>query len=333
MCGDTAAVTPALSTARLQDRPGALPREPPAAHVEEHRSRAAARAHQAGTAPDEVRLECAAPPTTPPGPDAACRPCRAAGPPCGPGPGRRRRVPRPPRSGRRCRTAARAALGRAGPRGVWSKPAASRTRLTSSTVMAFGSRRGAAGGRTARAGVVDGEAFPGGEPVQAAHGDHRAGRRARGERRMLVVAPTQLGEEVGEVVLPHVGQVGQPACRAPADVAAQVTPVRRHGVRREAALDHQVVLVRGDDPRQRGRPRRSVQRPRLGCAPGARCHARRLPDITDGGPGATLPTRAASAAPRWDGRTPDGRRLRRAPQASTDSSVTCSSPKASATAA
>ena len=129
--------------------------------------------------------------------------------------------------------------------------------------MAFGQPAG--GGRRAHraAGVVDGEALPGGEPVQAAHGDHGAGRRARGERRMLVVAPRSGARKSSTSFSLHVAQVGQPARRAGADVAAQVTAVRRQVLRREAALDHQVVVVGGDDRAARAAAAASA----LGCAP------------------------------------------------------------------
>ena len=63
----------------LQHLPGALPRQPPAAGVEEHRRRCPCRAAaQVGPAPHEVGVERARPRGDRPARSAACRPCRAA---------------------------------------------------------------------------------------------------------------------------------------------------------------------------------------------------------------------------------------------------------------
>ena len=75
--------------------------------------------------------------------------------------------------------------------------AASRSRSTSSTGIALGSRDGALrrADPAGRVGVED--PLEGEEAVQAAHGDEGAGRGGRRQRAVVVVALAQPGEELG----------------------------------------------------------------------------------------------------------------------------------------
>jgi hypothetical protein len=65
---------------------------------------------------------------------------------------------------------------------------------------------------------------------------------------MVVVPLAEGGEEPGDVGLRDLAQPTDPAGREVLGVAAQVTAVGGDRVRRQTALDGQVVQVAGDDP-------------------------------------------------------------------------------------
>ena len=77
-----------------------------------------------------------------------------------------------------------------------------------------GDRLGQPLGRGGRAhvsgGVEGGQPLPYGEPVQAAGGDHRPGRRRGRERRVVAVTGAQVGQERGDVGLGDAGKLGDP---------------------------------------------------------------------------------------------------------------------------
>jgi hypothetical protein len=94
--------------------------------------------------------------------------------------------------------------------------------------------------------------------MQATDGDQGTAGRGRGQRRMLGVALAQGGEEAGDVGFGDLGQVVPSGGGQRADVPAQVTAVRRQGVRGQPALDGQVVEVRRDGARRRRRAQPSA---------------------------------------------------------------------------
>ena len=112
-------------------------------------------------------------------------------------------------------------------------------------VRLLGSRRLGVGGLTARATSTLGEAFGRREAVQSPHGDHRAGRRHRRQRRgfRVGVAAAQRHQEVADVGLGDLGQVVDAPRGQVLGVAAQIAAIRTQGVGGDATLDGQVVEV------------------------------------------------------------------------------------------
>jgi hypothetical protein len=88
--------------------------------------------------------------------------------------------------------------------------------------------------------------------VQSSYGDHGPGRRCRRERRVLVVALPEGGQEARDVGLGHLAQAAHARGAEVGGVPAQVPAVGRDRVGRQPPLDGQVVQIAGDDPLQRG---------------------------------------------------------------------------------
>ena len=212
VCGETACGDAGALGGVLQHLPRALPRQPAAAGVEEDRRRAAAATRQVRAPPHQVGVQRLAPRAGRPGPAAACRPCRAAAP-NGRGCRRRRRRARPLRRSARPVEYSSSSSARlrsvSGPSEGLSPPAPSSSASTSSTRQALG-QPPAGRGRLDGARHVDvGDTLGGGELVQPAHGDQRARRRHRRQRRRagVRIPAAQRHQELADIGLGDLGQV------------------------------------------------------------------------------------------------------------------------------
>jgi hypothetical protein len=86
--------------------------------------------------------------------------------------------------------------------------------------------------------------------VEPADRDEHPRRAAGTHRRVIGAAAAKRREEIADIGRPDRGDVVDPARVKELEIPSQVAAVRRHRVRREPALDPEVVEVRADRARR-----------------------------------------------------------------------------------
>ena len=265
MCGETSAVMPGALGGLHDDRPGALPREPAAPGVEEHRApRPAAPPsgrEQLRAAADQVglhRLAGEAADRHDPLLGALAAQQHGAAGRVRRARGRRRPARRPRRCAHRCRRAPPAAPGRAAPARSRPRRPPRAAVSTSPSGIALGSRL--AGRRRPHPGrrVGGGQPVLERELVEPADRHHRAAGRGRAQRRVLAVPLAQRHQEPAHVCSVTSSRSVTPTRVEVGEVAAQVAAVGLHRVLGQPALDDEVVEVGPDGAHERAGTRRAL---------------------------------------------------------------------------